>query len=163
MMETNRRVVSKSLKLGGAAMLLALAGNAQADVIAVAIDNITNISLSGTGFATEAPVSTSGTTAANYTGFPSTNGSANCVVLGQQLNCNPGGLSANAPQSTSGPGTFPALDFTQPPAGGFVGSRGDANVVSVFTGGQNASAINVAESRLTAGATGGATGTNQFV
>src|SRR4029450_7941721 len=138
MMETNRRVVSKSLKLGGAAILLALAGNAQADAIAVAIENITVITISGTGFATEAPVSRSGTSSANYTGFAPANNSANCVVGGVQVSCNPGGLSANPLQSTSGPGPFPGQDvYTQPPAGGFVGSRGDANVVSVFQGGAN--------------------------
>jgi hypothetical protein len=61
-----------------------------------------------------------------------------------------------------GTGAFPGQDiYTQPPAGGFVGSRGDANVISVgFQGPGGAGAQNVAETRLNAGSIGGASGNN---
>src|SRR5262249_46699493 len=86
--------------------------------------------------------------------------SATCPGLGP---CNPGGLSANPVQATAGPSPFPGQDnYTQPPAGGFVGSRGDANVTSISFNAFGAGAQNAAEPRHTASAMGGATGTNRI-
>jgi hypothetical protein len=55
--------------------------------------------------------------------------------------------------------------YTQPPAGGFVGSRGDANVISVSFNvpPSGAGAQNVAESRLNGPSSGGASGSNSIV
>ena len=61
------------------------------------------------------------------------------------------------PHETAGPGPFPAQDtYTIPPAGGFVGSRGDSNITGIFEQQVGAGASGVAETRLSAPGTGGA-------
>jgi hypothetical protein len=99
-METNSRVLSKALQLSGAAMLLALAGNAQADVIAVAIDNITNFqfSSSGPGSVQEANPNSTASAAANFNAISNSSGTAICPGAGP---CNGGNLSANPLQQTA--------------------------------------------------------------
>ena len=151
-MESNCRFMKKGLALSAATLLaLGAIGNAQANVIAVSIDTINNFSISSSFSATEAPISSTATDSARFTGFPTVGNSATVV------------LSANPPQATSGPGPFPGQDvYTQPPAGGFVGSRGDAQIISSdFNGPGGFGAQNLAETRLSAGTTGGASGTNQ--
>jgi hypothetical protein len=154
----------RRLAPGTAAILFALGtvGSAQANVIAVSIDTITVFNFSGGGVVTQAPLNSSGSDSANFTGFATASNSASCPAPPGP--CNPGGLSANPVQATSGAGPFPGQDvYTQPPAGGFVGSRGDANVTSVdFNGPNSVGAQNVAETRLSPGATGGANGTNHI-
>jgi len=152
--------------LGTAAILLALgaAGSAQANVIAVSIDTISSFFFAGGGNVTEANPNSTASDSANFTGFVTQSNSATCPpgAVGPPP-CNPGGLSANPNQATSGTGPFPGQDtYTQPPAGGFVGSRGDANVTSVSFSQFGAGAQNVAETRLNAGAIGGANGTNHI-
>lgn len=159
-MESNCRFMKKGLALSAAAMLLALGatGNAQADVIAVSINTITNFSFSGGGNLLESNPNSTASSSATYNATTVSSGTAICPGAGP---CNPGGLSANPLQSTAGPGPFPGQDnYTQPPAGGFVGSRGDANVTSVSFNTFGGGAQNVAETRLDAGSTGGANGTN---
>jgi hypothetical protein len=155
------RFLKKALSLSGATILfgLGLAGNARADAIGVSIGTISSFFFSGGGNLLESNPNSTASSSANYAASSSSN-SAICPGVGP---CNPGGLSANPLQSTAGPGPFPGQDnYTQPPAGGFVGSRGDANVTSVSFNQFGAGAQNVAEIRGTAGATGGANGMNRI-
>ncbi len=160
-MEFNCRFMKKGLALS-TAMLLALGviGNAQANVIAVSIDTITNFSFSGGGNLLESNPNSTANTSASFNATTVTGPVAICPGAGP---CNAGGLSANPLQSTAGPGPFPGQDtYTQPPVGGFVGSRGDANVTSVSFNLFGGGAQNVAETRLSPGTTGGANGTNHI-
>src|SRR5439155_23638403 len=85
---------------------------------------------------------------ASFNATPTGSWTAVCPGAGP---CNGGGLSATPLESTAGPGPFPGQDdYTQPPAGGFTGSRGDANVTSVSFSLFGGGAQNVAETRLTA-------------
>jgi hypothetical protein len=126
------------------------------------LDDLANFNAGGfTLSVLGAPGRSQGGTAALF-GATSVSNSADCPAPPGP--CNPGNLTANPVQSTAGPGAFPGEDdFTQPPAGGFEGSRGDANV-GLLEPPQSPSAIlsqNVAESRLnSAGSTGGATGSS---
>ena len=163
-MLSKKELVRKGIGIAAAALLLG-AQSSYADVIAVAIDSVTNYSFStpaGGLSVTESPGQTTSQDSATYNAATSSN-TAQCPGAGP---CNPGGLSANALQATAGPGPFVAEDtYTQPPAGGFVGSRGDANVISVSFNvpPSGAGAQNVAESRLNGPSTGGASGSNSIV
>jgi len=158
-MERNWSFMRQTLVLGAAAMLFWLGsiGNAPATVIGVSLDNVTNYSFAsppGGLTVLESPNQSGSNDSASFNGAGPSN-SATCPGVGP---CNPGGLSANAPQATAGPGAFPGPDdYTQSSGGGFIGSRGDANVTSISfnvppTG---AGAANVAESRLNGPSTGG--------
>ena len=133
------------------------------NVIAVSLDDLANFSVSGfTLSVLGAPGRSTGATNAAFLATSVSN-SADCPAPPGP--CNPGGLTGNPVQSTAGPGPFPGEDdFTQPPAGGFVGSRGDGNT-GLLEAPSSPSAMlsqNVAESRLdTAGTAGGATGSSE--
>jgi hypothetical protein len=134
--------------------------SAEADSIGVSINSVRSFFFTGVDFEGPNPNS-SATDSATYTGFPAASNSASCPPAGP--GCNPGGLAANPPQATSGPGPFPPQDtYTQPPAGGFTGSRGDANVTSISFGQFGGGAQNVAETRATGNASGTAAGTNHL-
>lgn len=167
-MVLNWHSVTKSLALTAAAWLVGLGamGNAHAAVIATSLDSITNYVFGPPPEGTtvlESPNSSTSSDSATFNGV----GPSNAVTCPGPPSppCNPGGLSANAPQATAGAGPFPAEDtYTKPPPGGFAGSRGDANVRSVDFGGLNAAgASNVADSRLNGPSTGAANGTNFIV
>ncbi len=146
--------------LSVAAIVIALgtAEKAHAGAIGVSIDTMANFSPSG--FSTEANPNSTASDNAVFNAISNSSGIAICPGAGP---CNGGGLSANPLQSTAGPGPFPAQDtYTQPPAGGFTGSRGDANVTSVTFTTLGGGAQNVAETRLTAGNTGSGAGTNHL-
>jgi hypothetical protein len=151
-----------TMAIGAAAMLfgLGMTGSVHANVIAVSLDNVRDLQIGGSGLFT--PGQTTSSDAASYNAT-SSGTTAQCNPGAGP--CNPGGSNANAPQATAGPGPFPAEDtYTKPPTGGFVGSRGDANVINSdpnFGGGEAAS--NVAESRLNSSSTGGASGFNMTV
>jgi len=56
---------------------------------------------------------------------------------------------------SAGPGPFPAEDtYTQPPAGGFTGTRADANINSISFNTFGAAKQGTAETRVAAGSTG---------
>jgi hypothetical protein len=126
-------------------------GQAQAVSVAVSTDTMTNFFFSGQGVLESNPGST-GFDSATYNASNMMN-TASCPGVGP---CNPGGLSANPPQATAGPGPFPGQDtYTQPPAGGFTGSRADANINSVsFNGPGGAAKQGTAETRVAPGNTG---------
>lgn len=162
-------LMKKSIGVGATLVLVSIgvaAVPAHANVIAVSLDNVTNYQFAappGGLSVLESPGQTTSNDSASYNAATSTN-SASCNPGAGP--CNPGGLSANALQATAGPGSFPGEDnFTKPPAGGFVGSRGDANVTSVSFNvpPSGAGAANVAESRLNSPSTGGAFGDNLIV
>jgi hypothetical protein len=164
----NWHLMTRRLTLGAGVLLAGFGttGDAPASVIATSLNNLTNYDFSGTpGGPTvlESPNHSTSSDSAAFNGAGPMN-TVTCPGPGSPP-CNPGGLSANAPQATAGPGPFPPENtFTKPPPGGFVGSRGDANVTSVSFGvpPSGAGASNVADSRLNGPGTGAANGTNSI-
>ena len=149
----------------GVAILVASLGANRGDaaVIAASIDDLRNFTYGAADLSVlTSPNRTSTSAAANFDGA-STTSLADCPVPPGAGPCNPGGLTANSPQGTAGPGPFPGEDdYTQPPAGGFAGSRGDANSGLLEFVPLGTLSQNVAGSRLAAAGTGGATGSTQI-
>ncbi|MET1082714.1 MAG: hypothetical protein ABWY12_06625, partial [Burkholderiales bacterium] len=156
----------RTLALSAAALVTALAGiaDAHAVVFGASLNNVTNFLFTVSDpSVTERPLRTTGADSASFNG-PAVSNTFPCGPAMPQTFCNPGGLAANVPQATAGPGPFPAQDtFTKPPAGGFVGSRGDQNITNIFNFSNGASASGVAETRLSTPGTGGASASNEIV
>ncbi|HEY1329739.1 MAG TPA: EDSAP-1 family PEP-CTERM protein [Casimicrobiaceae bacterium] len=155
------RIARASSVVAGLLLLLSSAVS-HASVIAIALDDLANFTAFGfTLQVLGAPGRSQGATAASF-GATSVTNSADCPAPPGP--CNPGNLTANPVQSTAGPGAFPGEDdYTQPPAGGFEGSRGDGNVGLLEPSSSPVAILsqNVAESRLnSAGSIGGATGSS---
>jgi hypothetical protein len=140
--------------------------DAHATVIGVSLNRVTNFQFFVSDpSVTFRPGDTTATDAASFNG-PTVKNVANCGPEGITPTppCNPGGLSANATRATAGHGPFPAEDtYATPPAGGFVGSRGDANITGIFGQLSGAGASGVAETRLSTLATGGASASEEIV
>src|SRR5262245_1448837 len=159
--------MSRTFGLSAAALVTALTGipDAHAVVIGASLDNVTSFLFSVSDpSATEQPNRTTGINSASFNG-PAVSNTVNCGMGFPNTNppCN-FGLAANAPQATAGPGPFPGQDvFTKPPAGGFVGSRGDQNITSIFNPMLGASASGVAESRVSTPGTVGPSASNEIV
>ena len=151
-----------------AALVTALAGmtDAHSTVISVSLNRVTNLQFSVADPSTTfRPGDTTARDAASFNG-PTVNNVVTCGPGGITPTppCNPGGLSANAPQATAGPGPFPPEDtYTTPPAGGFVGSSGDANITGIFGQQGGAGASGVAETRLSTLGTGAASASEEIV
>ena len=152
-----RSPIRLALAVSAVALAIGLAGvaDAHATVIAVSFNSVTNFQFSVSNpSATFQPDTTTGADSAIFNVM----GVSNTFTCGPSLPqtfCNPGGLAANVPQATAGPGPFPAEDtYTTPPAGGFVGSRGDENIANIFDASDGANASGVAESRLAGVGTG---------
>lgn len=154
----------KALALSGAALVTVLgAPDAHATAITGSLNSVTNFLFNVSDPSTTVTVgTTTGTDSANFNG-PAVSNTFTCGPLLPQTFCNPGGLAVDVPQATAGPGPFPAEnDFTKPPVGGFVGSRGDQDITNIFNSDVGASASGVAESRLSAAGTAGAAATNEI-
>ena len=165
-MSPNWNSMRRTLALSAAALVTALAGiaDAHAVVFGASLNNVTNFLFTVSDpSVTERPLRTTGADSASFNG-PAVSNTFTCGPAMPQTFCNPGGLAANVPQATAGPGPFPAQDtFTKPPAGGFVGSRGDQNITNIFNFSNGASAGGVAETRLSTPGTGGASASNEIV
>lgn len=167
-MSPTRSAMRWAFAFGAAALVTALAGmaDAHATVIGVSLNRVTNFQFFVSDpSVTFRPGDTTATDAASFNG-PTVKNVANCGPEGITPTppCNPGGLSANATRATAGHGPFPAEDtYATPPAGGFVGSRGDANITGIFGQLSGAGASGVAETRLSTLATGGASASEEIV
>jgi PEP-CTERM motif len=166
-MSPKRSAMRWTFAFGAAALVTALAGmaDAHATVIGVSLNRVTNFQFFVSDpSVTFRPGDTTATGATSFNG-PTVNNVVNCGPGGITPTppCNPGGLSANAPRATAGPGPFPAEDtYTTPSAGGFVGSRGDANITGIFGELSGAGASGVAETRLSTLGTGGASASEEI-
>ena len=161
--DTQSRIAGRWI---GVAILVAgvCAIRADAAVIATSIDELINFTYGPADLSIlTRPIGTSTSAAANHDGTSTTN-LAECPIPPGAGPCNPGGLTANSLQATAGTGTFAGEDeYTQPPAGGFAGSRGDANSGLLEFVPLGTLSQNVAESRLAAAGTAGATGSTQIL
>ena len=166
-MSPKRSTMRRAFAFGAATLVTALAGmaDAHATVIGVSHNRVTNFQFFVSDpSVTFRPGDTTATDAASFNG-PTVNNVVNCGPGGITPTppCNPGGLSANAPQATAGPGPFPAEDtYTTFPAGGF-GARSDANITGIFGQLGGAGASGFAETRLSTLSTGGASASEEIV
>ena len=151
------RLVRSFLALTATVAILGLgAHDSHADTLGVAINSISNFQFSftpGPGVFTIQGAESD--TAASFNGSGPPPSIVTCP------------LACDGPQSTAGPGPFPAGNtFTQPPAG-LVGSRGDSQVISTDPNGPNGGqAAVVGQSHLTSAGSGtgqGLTRTNYIL
>src|SRR5215475_12776108 len=151
------RLMRSFLALTTTVAILGLgAHDSRADTLGVAINSISNFQFSftpGPGVFTIQGAESD--TAASFNGSGPPPSIVTCP------------LACDGPQSTAGPGPFPAGNtFTQPPAG-LVGSRGDLQVISTDPNGPNGGqAAVVGQSHLTSAGSGtgqGLTRTNYIL